>query len=125
MPIKMECAPAFNYARSKHTTSIVPADSPPSTARALFTSDELTLDLRYVAESTMSDVPAPHVQLALLDLSQKGHLGLGVQAHLELQEGQCVTFILRTPPHADAVNSLDDPVLTKANVFNMTLLIHI
>ncbi|KAJ6546621.1 glycoside hydrolase family 15 protein [Mycena sp. CBHHK59/15] len=113
-PLKMECAPAFNYARSKHTTTIVPATSPPSTTRALFESDALSLDLRYVPESTMPNVLAPFIELVPLDLSKKGHLGLGVQATMELEEGQCVTFVLRTPPPANTAPSLEDPVLTKS-----------
>lgn len=113
VPLRMECAPAFNYARSKHTTAIVPSPSPGSTTKALFQSDGLTLDLRYVPENTMSNVPCPELELNLLDLSEKGHLGLGVQAEMSLQEGQCVTFVLRTPPSANAPPSAEDPVLTK------------
>ncbi|KAJ7150484.1 glycoside hydrolase family 15 protein [Mycena crocata] len=113
LPLRMECAPAFNYARAKHTTSIVPSASPESTSKAVFESDSLALDLRYVPENTMANVPCPVVQLAYLDLSKKGHLGRGVQAEMRLEEGQCVTFVLRTPPAAGAPPSLEDPVLTK------------
>jgi hypothetical protein len=122
----MECAPAFNYARSSHQTSILPDDSvadifphPPSTAsvdnkvqdnkshqKVLFKSDELTLDLRYIAECSADTVSAadasglrpPVVDFAKLDLSAKGHLGEGVSCDLDLIEGQTVTFVLRTPP---------------------------
>ncbi|KAJ7929625.1 glycoside hydrolase family 15 protein [Mycena leptocephala] len=113
VPLRMECAPAFNYARSNHTTSIIPSASPESTTKAVFQSDALALDLRYVPESTMANVPCPSIQLDLLDLSQKGHLGLGVQAEMMLEEGQCVTFVLRTPPAPNSPPSLEDPVLTK------------
>ncbi|KAJ6480355.1 glycoside hydrolase family 15 protein [Mycena sanguinolenta] len=113
VPLLMECAPAFNYGRSKHTTAIVAAESPESTTKAVFQSDSLTLDLRYVPESTTTSVAAPVINLDLLDLSQKGHLGLGVQAEMTLKEGQCVTFVLRTPPAANSTPSMDDPVLTK------------
>ncbi|KAJ7143850.1 glycoside hydrolase family 15 protein [Mycena epipterygia] len=115
VPLRMECAPAFNYARSKHTTAIVPSPSPESTTKAIFQSDELTLDLRYVPENTMSNVPCPELELTLLDLSKKGHLGLGVQAEMTLREGQCVTFVLRKPPSANvnAPPSAEDPVLNK------------
>jgi hypothetical protein len=115
----MECAPAFNYARSNHTTSIIPSASPESTTKAVFQSDALALDLRYVPESTMANVPCPSIQLDLLDLSQKGHLGLGVQAEMMLEEGQCVTFVLRTPPAPNSPPSLEDPVLTKV-IINLT-----
>ncbi|KAF8206073.1 glycoside hydrolase family 15 protein [Mycena galopus ATCC 62051] len=113
VPLRMECAPAFNYARSAHTTAIVPSQSPEGTTKAVFQSDALTLDLRYVPENTMSNVTAPAIELNLLDLSQKGHIGLGVQAEMILEEGQCVTFVLRTPPAPNAPPSLEDPTLTK------------
>ncbi|KAJ7763200.1 glycoside hydrolase family 15 protein [Mycena maculata] len=113
VPLRMECAPAFNYARSKHSTSLVPSQSPDSPTKAVFQSDALTLDLRYVLENTMDNVPCPALELSLLDLSKKGHLGLGVQAELTLEEGQCVTFVLRTPPSANAQSSPEDPTLSK------------
>ncbi|KAJ7841085.1 glycoside hydrolase family 15 protein [Mycena olivaceomarginata] len=119
VPLRMECAPAFNYARSKHTTSIVPSASPASTTKAVFESDALALDLRYVPESTMANVAAPAIALDLLDLSQKGHLGLGVQAEMTLEEGQCVTFVLRTPPAPNGPPSFEDPVLTKELVHGL------
>ncbi|KAJ6551970.1 glycoside hydrolase family 15 protein [Mycena capillaripes] len=113
VPLRMECAPAFNYARSKHTTKIIPSASPEHTTKAVFQSDALTLDLRYVPENTMANVPCPSVKLELLDLSHKGHLGLGVKTEMTLVEGQCVTLVLRTPPAPNAAPSLEDPVLTK------------
>lgn len=113
VPLRMECAPAFNYARSQHATAIVPSASPEGTFKAVFESDALALDLRYVPESTMLNVDVPTIKLDLLDLSEKGHLGLGVQAELLLEEGQCVTFVLRTPPGPNAANSFEDPHLTK------------
>lgn len=120
MPIRMECAPAFNYARSAHDTTLVPdtsvqpplglasptspSPSTPAQLKALFSSPgaELTLDLRYIAEAsadaTSAGVPTPRVQLRRLDLSARGHKGPGVFAEMDLVEGQAVTFILRTPP---------------------------
>ncbi|OCB91140.1 glycoside hydrolase family 15 protein [Sanghuangporus baumii] len=118
MPMRMECCPAFNYARSKHETTLVPDESIPDPGltsspkspespgdklapspqmKALFRSEELSLDLRYVAEGH-AEVLAPPVELELLDLSDKGHLGLGVCCDLNLAEGQVVTFVLRIPP---------------------------
>lgn len=108
LPIVMQCAPAFNYARSTHITSIIEDDSIPigsveqGQKKALFESDSLALDLRYIAEvaesSLESGVSPPQIVLEFLDLSKKGHKGLAVQSKLTLSEGQCVTFILRTPP---------------------------
>lgn len=107
----MECAPAFNYARSSHTTEIIIDTSVPSSTdplspgqnphmKALFKSAEadLDLDLRYVSESSLENVPAPDITLKILDLTKKGHLGRSVCSDFELVEGQAVTFILRTPP---------------------------
>ncbi|KAL5501916.1 hypothetical protein ACEPAH_9177 [Sanghuangporus vaninii] len=120
MPMRMECCPAFNYARSKHETTLVPDESIPDPGltsspkspespgdksaplpqmKALFRSEELSLDLRYVAEGH-AEVLAPPVELELLDLSEKGHLGLGVYCDLNLAEGQVATFVLRVPPDA-------------------------
>ncbi|KAI0642834.1 glycoside hydrolase family 15 protein [Trametes meyenii] len=109
MSLRVECAPAFNYARSAHTTDLVldtsvalalsPASRHPHN-KAFFQSPDagLDLDLRYVTESSLENVPEPEVQLNLLDLSAKGHKGPGVWTELELKEGQVVTFVLRTPP---------------------------
>ncbi|KAK7448045.1 hypothetical protein VKT23_013802 [Stygiomarasmius scandens] len=102
LPIRMECAPAFNYARDNHQTSIIPDESIPEACgaqkKALFESKGLNLDLRYTTESTLENVSAPSVSLNTLDLSAKGHLGLGVYSEMTLEEGQCVTFVLRIPP---------------------------
>ncbi|KAI0067863.1 glycoside hydrolase family 15 protein [Artomyces pyxidatus] len=107
LPLRVECAPAFNYALDAHTTELVTDDSLPlhdgpdhTHKKALFKSKDLTLDLRYVAESVLDSVPVPDVDLKILDLEHKGHKGPGVYADLELVEGQVVTFVLRTPPKA-------------------------
>ncbi|KAK7052597.1 glycoside hydrolase family 15 protein [Favolaschia claudopus] len=121
VPLRMECAPAFNYARSKHTTAIVSCPSPEGTTKAVFQSDALELDLRYVPESTMANVAQPSIDLDLLDLSEKGHLGLGVQTEFTLAEGQCITFVLRTPPAANSTTSMEDPTLTKDLVNSLLL----
>ncbi|KAF5360894.1 hypothetical protein D9756_004515 [Leucocoprinus leucothites] len=101
LSVNVECAPAFNYARNPHATHIVDDDSVPLATKqkkALFESADITLDLRYVAETTASDVDTPVVHLTTLDLSAKGHKGLAIQAFINLVEGQAVTFILRNPP---------------------------
>lgn len=116
LPILMQCAPAFNYARSPHTTAIVDDDSvlPNIQKKAVFESEELTLDLRYVVDNSMEDPDAtePEISLEFLDLSAKGHKGLAVQSVLHLTEGQTVTFILRTPPTVTtrAITVLDEAV---------------
>jgi hypothetical protein len=84
----------------KATVQIIDDDSIPDEAqkKVLFKSSGLFLDLRYVAESTMEDVPIPNVDIKILDLQGIGHLGPSVTADLHLLEGQVVTFILRCPP---------------------------
>ncbi|KAJ2920788.1 hypothetical protein H1R20_g16305, partial [Candolleomyces eurysporus] len=167
LPVQMQCAPAFNYARDAHVTTLIDDDSisPEATGngertlskkdyegilekewgqhlrkhtgstidspssdsddlaqanpletpedrktvpdkphkKALFESPSLTMDLRYVVHAEDShggcDGDAvPDVELNLLDLSKKGHKGLGVEAEFELKEGQGVTFIFRIVP---------------------------
>jgi hypothetical protein len=101
----MECAPAFNYARDTHETTLEQDDSIPATEgrdsthkKATFTSEKLTLDLRFVGDSALENVQAPTGRLQLLNLSHKGHKGHGVFMDLDLEEGQVITFVLRTPP---------------------------
>ncbi|KAH7884928.1 glycoside hydrolase family 15 protein [Phlebopus sp. FC_14] len=148
MPVRVECAPAFNYARDPHTTSIIPDDSVHfcKQAKVSFKSQNLDLDLRFVAESTLENISAPDVQMELLELSGKGHLGPGACCELQLEEGQRVTFVLRIPPHetlapelkpdqeradklgisleklwvgASKMRPKDDPVLTKELLNNL------
>uniref|UniRef100_A0A0W0F6D6 Glycoside hydrolase family 15 protein n=1 Tax=Moniliophthora roreri TaxID=221103 RepID=A0A0W0F6D6_MONRR len=129
MPLMMECAPAFNYARSSHRTSIIDDNSTLSPQKkALFESNELALDLRYVTDTSLDNVSEPEISLQLLDLSARGHKGPGVYAKLDLSEGQVVTFVLRTPPNdarevkgsvivpigsSTKSRPIDDPFLTK------------
>jgi hypothetical protein len=106
--LRVECAPAFHYALHEHRTSLVSDDTIPANGenasdkqkRALFESDELTMDLRFIAESVVDGVPSPSVDLQILDLTPQGHKGLSICVDLDLVEGQVVTFVLRTPPKA-------------------------
>jgi len=106
--LRVECAPAFHYALHEHRTSLVSDDTIPGNGKnasdkqkkALFESDELTMDLRFIAESVVDGVPSPSVDLQILDLTPHGHKGLSISVDLDLVEGQAVTFVLRTPPKA-------------------------
>jgi GH15 family glucan-1,4-alpha-glucosidase len=106
--LRVECAPAFNYALAEHRTYLVPDNTIPAydkdatvkQKKALFESDDLTLDLRFVAESLIDGVPSPSVEFQTLDMRACGHQGLSVIVDLDLIEGQVVTFVLRTPPKA-------------------------
>ncbi|GAA5981841.1 hypothetical protein JCM10908_004632 [Rhodotorula pacifica] len=93
----MECAPAFDYARASHDTKI---DNSAKTA-TFACPQHLDLDLRWVitdSEHPVEGKPLPKVELDHLDLSERGHKGLGVTAKFTLYEGQSVTFVMREPP---------------------------
>jgi hypothetical protein len=146
MPVRMECAPAFDYARAAHTTNLVPDNSiqqslsgaSPASAgpkqsaqlKALFSSADagLRLDLRYVAEATSDaaafGVPPPVVELNRLDLSGRGHKGPGVYAELNLVEGQAVTFVLRTPPTDEEAHLTPSEGLARETGIPLEQLIH-
>lgn len=96
----MQCAPAFNYARDSHNTTIVDDTSIPNAqqTKILFESENLTLDLRYIIEATGETSHVPTIELSTLDLTSKGHKGPAGYASIQLSEGQAVTFVLRTPP---------------------------
>ncbi|KAG6857116.1 hypothetical protein H0H87_009246 [Tephrocybe sp. NHM501043] len=112
MPLMMQCAPAFNYARDTHTTEVITDSSIPQfddtaqpQSKIVFTSASgFVLDLRYITESTADAASVPEVELGTLDLTSKGHLGLAAYAGLQLSEGQAVTFVLRTPPEDVGLN---------------------
>ncbi|CEQ40217.1 SPOSA6832_01813, partial [Sporobolomyces salmonicolor] len=92
----MECAPAFDYARAPHETTL---DNPNSTA-TFSCREHLDLDLRWVinlGEHPDGRTP-PSVEMDYLDLSERGHKGLGVTCKFTLYEGQSVSFVLREPP---------------------------
>ncbi|KAI0252616.1 glycoside hydrolase family 15 protein [Lactifluus subvellereus] len=115
--MRVECAPAFNYALAEHRTSLVPDDTIPANGehapekqkKALFESSGLTLDLRFVAESVVDGVPSPTVELRTLDLRPWGHKGISISADLDLVEGQVVTFVLRTPPSTTTHQHIPNP----------------
>ncbi|KAH9964462.1 glycoside hydrolase family 15 protein [Russula dissimulans] len=119
--IRVECAPAFHYALAEHRTSLVPDETIPSNGDAadkqkkvVFESSDLTLDLRYVAESLVDGVPSPSVELETLDLRRQGHRGISISADLDLIEGQVVTFVLRTPPKATREQHVPNPTNDQA-----------
>lgn len=121
VPFRMECAPAFDYARASHTTEIIDDDSIPNEAqkKVLFKSSALNLDLRYVAESTVDDIPLPEVKFEILDLKDIGHLGTGVTVNLPLSEGQVVTFVLRCPPKEPPIPQAI-PRISMANEYHVS-----
>jgi hypothetical protein len=124
VPLRVECAPAFNYARDPHTTHITPDDTTPGAqCKVHFQSQSLSLDLRFFAESSADTCPIPEVNLGLLDLRPKGHLGLSACCDLNLVDGQSVTFVLRIPPEAEYMGykPQEKPSLEKAEQLGVPL----
>ncbi|GJJ11328.1 hypothetical protein Clacol_005560 [Clathrus columnatus] len=132
VPIRMECAPAFNYARSSHTLSLLPDYSADPTInyvsgtlpqRAHFSSSEakLNLDLRVVPDIMGDFATTPDVVLKSFDLRQQGHLGLSVCADMALEEGQAVWFILRVPPGDDEISRHSVPTVERAKTLGVSL----
>ncbi|KDQ51558.1 glycoside hydrolase family 15 protein [Jaapia argillacea MUCL 33604] len=123
VPIRMECAPAFNYSRDSHTTMIIPDTSIPISPhqKVLFQSPSLSLDLRYVAESLLENVAIPEVEFKELDLSKKGHKGKGAFVEVTLEEGQAVTFVLRTPPTEVRKMQIPEPTMERAQELGISL----
>ncbi|CAE6406086.1 unnamed protein product [Rhizoctonia solani] len=125
VPIRMECCPAFNYARDAHETQFVNDDSQQpgvsgSQEKVVFRSRDLTLDLRYVVDATPDiDVPKPQLTLRPLDLRPKGHKGVGACVDLDLEEGQVVTFILRTPP--EGTSNTNKPTKEQAEALGVPI----
>ncbi|KAI9267801.1 Six-hairpin glycosidase-like protein [Sporodiniella umbellata] len=122
---RMECFPAFNYGRNEHTTEIV--RQKPSRAheeatgfesrlyddsdlnyyaakdRAVFTSKDLTMDLRHLVH--YGEFDRPDVKMTIDDSDT--HKGPGVWAEFTLKETQEVQFIFREVPQHDEPVSHD------------------
>ena len=118
----MECYPAFNYARDTHSVDLETsgdtkdgdeqANAPKlypedeisyyvGGKRAIFTSDNLIMDLRYIVKC--GDFECPLVHLKKDDKAMDaGFKGPGVTAEFELQETQQVIFVLREVPKIEA-----------------------
>lgn len=98
VPFRLECAPAFNYCRDKHETTLERDDSSHAQSHddhAVFRSKSLHLDLRYFEGSTDTCTTDPHIKLEIEDLSSRGLLGPAISSNFELEEGQTITFVLR------------------------------
>ena len=122
----MECAPAFDYARAKHLTTLTAPttsiDSPncihlaSSNPIAVFECDShINMDLRFITSASDSapgdgkEKHHPKIEMDYLDLSSRGHKGLGVTSDFVLKEGESVTFVLRQIPSRsnEEVQSVD------------------
>jgi GH15 family glucan-1,4-alpha-glucosidase len=117
VPIRVECAPAFNYAQHEHSMDIVPDDSVEGHQdKVVFRSSNLSLDLRYIVDECEGAGKAKVIWQEL-DLTAKGHKGKSVCCDLELVEGQAVTFVLREMPGP----SLPKPSEAQAEVLGIPL----
>ena len=127
MPLRVECAPAFDYARATHETTLVTYESiatqngAPRQKKAVFKSDGLTLDLRFVTDTTIDNVSPPSAEFQLLDLSADGHKGPAISMDLDLVEGQVVVFVLRTPPVKESNVSIVQPSEEQAEQMGIPL----
>ncbi|KZP01439.1 glycoside hydrolase family 15 protein [Calocera viscosa TUFC12733] len=121
VPIRMECAPAFNYARDKHTANVVEDDSVivDGQHKVIFSSQSLDLDLRYVLDASESCSGVPAVKLELVTM--KGHLGPAAVCDFQLEDGQSITFILRTPPLSSSIEKKPNPSVSHAKVLRVPI----
>lgn len=121
--MRMECAPAFDYARAPHTMQITSDEhsSSDSENTVVFESEKLKLDLRYVVETTLPDVSEPRLLYAELDLRKNGHKGLSVYSDFKLSEGQAVTFVLRSPPDNATRRDLPGPTEERAKQLGVSV----
>ncbi|RUS27022.1 hypothetical protein BC938DRAFT_483820 [Jimgerdemannia flammicorona] len=108
---RVECFPAFNYARDEHTTEIVDrkkrllnnmvytVDERPSfisPKKVVFRSPTLSMDLRWVVKCGESECPI--FDFWIEDASDVGMKGPGVYTDITLKETQEIIFIFRELP---------------------------
>ncbi|KAI8137684.1 Six-hairpin glycosidase-like protein [Fennellomyces sp. T-0311] len=112
----MECYPAFNYAQDTHSVELERCGSTSDEQtnapklypedeisyyvggrRAIFKSDALTMDLRYLVKCGEYTCPVIHLKEDSKAIDA-GFKGSGVTAQFELQETQQVIFVLRKVP---------------------------
>ncbi len=94
MSFRLECFPAFNYARSKHSTTIGNCRDNAGQQCVTFTCDDgMSLELAYTIDCGGHETECP---LVLFNKEQRDHLlGEGVTANVQLSEGHTITFILK------------------------------
>lgn len=101
--IDIEIFPSFDYGRAEHTVDIVMPNHPPGTVESKtveFTSKDVQLQLDVIIDHGEED--ADSCPAVIFKKEKRPHmLGEGVIAHVRLQEGQAVSFVLRNnlPEH--------------------------
>ena len=111
LDFRLECFPAFDYARKRHKTHLAPdtnAMKDPNTNnfrdKAIFKSEDMTLELRSITgcnpdvEVTDGVLRFPDVEFKIDRTTWPGHKGPGIVAEFTLEEGQTVDFCLREDP---------------------------
>jgi len=111
LDFRLECFPAFDYARKPHKTHLTDdtncnknPDTDSCRQKAVFASEDMTLELRSVTgvngnfEATDGYSGHPKVEFKLDETTWPGHKGPGVVADFTLEEGQTVDFVLREDP---------------------------
>lgn len=102
MTIEVEVFPAFNYARDEHDVDIILPKHEPGNLQSktvIFTSrskekpEEKDLQLDVTIDRGGEDKSMPTVEFERV--RKNGLLSDGVVSHIELSEGQAVSFILR------------------------------
>ncbi|KAG8966390.1 hypothetical protein FRC03_012093 [Tulasnella sp. 419] len=106
---KQTYLPSSNFV---HDDSTSPLEKPQK--KVIFTSKDLTLDLRYVCDTSSERqatdaqgnlLPYPSLEFKELDLRSQGHQGLSAYAEFSLSEGHAITFVLRDPPVPDGTSA--------------------
>jgi len=93
----VEIFPAFDYGRAEHELDIILPNHPPGikdSKTVTFTSKDVSLQLDVTIDHGSEDAETcPAVSFKRV--KKEGMLGEGIVAHIHLEEGQQVTFILR------------------------------
>jgi len=98
----VEIFPAFDYARATHTTTILLPEHPPGIL------DSKTVTFASKDQSFQLDVTIDHGEenaascprVTFVKVKKPQMLGEGVVAHIHLEEGQAISFVLRDDiPH--------------------------
>ncbi|PVH75782.1 glycoside hydrolase family 15 protein [Cadophora sp. DSE1049] len=95
--LDVEIFPAFNYAMDEHTTEILLPDHPPGCLESktvTFSSKSLKLQVDVTidhGEENAESCPT----VTFRKETRPGMLGAGIVAHIHLEEGQAISFVLR------------------------------
>lgn len=95
--LDVEIFPSFDYGRKAHTTNILMPIHPPGSSQSktvTFASEDLKLQLDVTIDKGEEDAKTCPM-VAFKSVSKPGLQGEGVIAHIHLEEGQAISFVLR------------------------------